>query len=271
MFPRAMITPNRLIVCALALMVSGGGLVRAGELGPEPAAGRVLVLANERTLEGDIERAGNAVKDARKGRIHVFCATSEIHRKFKLKRAQDEIIKMSVDGVRQALQYVSDVEFSPEDASRTEPEFLAQVVEEVIKAGARTVNIPDTVGYATPGHFAFLIRYLFEHVPNIKDAVVSVHCHNDLGLAVANSLAAVRHGVAECEAGTLRPDLGDSPDDLVAEDPRCVHVRLPVLDNSNVGTADRARMDTQEEPVARALRIGHGLHYDSARPLVDGG
>ncbi len=152
-----------------------------------------------RCLDKDIERAGNAVKDAARPRVHVFCATSEIHRKFKLKRAQDEIIKMSVEGVRQALTYVQDVEFSPEDASRTEPEFLAQVVEATIAAGARTINIPDTVGYSTPGHFSFLIRYLFEHVPNIRDAVISVHCHNDLGLAVANSLAAVESGARQVE------------------------------------------------------------------------
>ncbi|MDD4889445.1 MAG: 2-isopropylmalate synthase [Phycisphaerae bacterium] len=152
-----------------------------------------------RCMSKDIERAGQAVKNARRGRVHVFCATSEIHRTFKLKRAQDEIVKMSVDGVQQALQYVKDVEFSPEDASRTEPDYLAEVVQAVIAAGAKTVNIPDTVGYATPGHFGPLIKYLFEHVPNINDAVISVHCHNDLGLAVANSLAAVENGARQVE------------------------------------------------------------------------
>jgi len=165
----------------------------AGEIGGCTVAG----LA--RCVEKDIQRAAAAVKDARSPRIHVFCATSEIHRKYKLKRAEEEIVKMSVDGVQLARSFVPDVEFSPEDASRTEPPFLAEVVEAVIAAGATTVNIPDTVGYATPYEFGELIRYLYANVPNIRQAVISVHCHNDLGLAVANSLAAVRAGARQIE------------------------------------------------------------------------
>jgi 2-isopropylmalate synthase len=152
-----------------------------------------------RCVEKDITRAAEAVKNAKSPRIHVFCATSEIHRKHKLKRAEEEIVKLSVDGVTLAKTFCDDVEFSPEDASRTEPEFLAQVVEAVIDAGATTVNIPDTVGYATPNEFADLIRYLRSHVPNIDKTVISVHCHDDLGLAVANSLAAVRAGARQVE------------------------------------------------------------------------
>ncbi len=152
-----------------------------------------------RCVEKDIRAAAEAVKAAVRPRIHVFCATSAIHRQFKFKRAKEEIIKMSVDGVKFAKSFIQDIEFSPEDASRTEPDFLAEVVTAVIEAGATTVNIPDTVGYAMPAEYGDLIRYLFAHVPNIKQAVISVHCHNDLGLAVANSLAAVRAGAGQVE------------------------------------------------------------------------
>jgi 2-isopropylmalate synthase len=153
-----------------------------------------------RCVDKDIDRAAEAVKPAgKRGRIHVFLATSAIHRQYKLKMAQDEIIRRAVEGVKRARSYVDDVEFSPEDASRTEPEFLAQVTEAVIAAGAKTVNIPDTVGYAIPHQYGALIKYLFDHVKNINDAVISVHCHNDLGLAVANSLAAVQNGARQVE------------------------------------------------------------------------
>ncbi|MCX7914698.1 MAG: 2-isopropylmalate synthase, partial [Verrucomicrobiae bacterium] len=151
---------------------------------------RIAALA--RCVDADIDRAAAALEPAGdRARIHVFLATSAIHRQFKLKMAQDEILRRAVAGIQRARQYVSDVEFSPEDASRTEPEFLAQVVQAAIEAGAGTINIPDTVGYAVPHEFGALIRYLKEHVPNIARAVISVHCHNDLGLAVANSLAAI--------------------------------------------------------------------------------
>ena len=163
------------------------------------AVKKCTVAGLSRCVEGDIVAAAEAVKKARKPRIHVFCATSEIHRKYKLKRAKSQIVKMSVDAVRRARGFVRDVEFSPEDASRTEPDFLAEVVSAVIDAGATTVNIPDTVGYAMPAEFGDLIRYLYAHVPNIAKAVISVHCHNDLGLAVANSLAAVRAGAGQVE------------------------------------------------------------------------
>lgn len=165
----------------------------AGEIGGCTVAG----LA--RCIEADIHRAAEAVKHAASPRIHVFCATSKIHREFKLKRAREEILKMSVEGVKQAKSFVDDVEFSPEDASRTEVDFLAEVVEATIAAGATTVNIPDTVGYSTPEHFSYIISELFARVPNIHQAVISVHCHNDLGLAVANSLAAVQAGARQIE------------------------------------------------------------------------
>ncbi len=158
-----------------------------------------------RCVPNDIDAAGEALKPAEKrARIHVFLATSKIHREFKLGKAQDEILRLSVEGVTRARKYVEDVEFSPEDASRTEPEFLIQVCKAVIEAGAKTVNIPDTVGYAVPDEFGVLIARLVAEVPAFQtgDAVLSVHCHNDLGLAVANSLAAVKNGARQVE-GTI--------------------------------------------------------------------
>ncbi len=159
----------------------------------------ISVAALARAVKKDIECAAKALKHAKSPRIHVFLATSEIHRKFKLIKAKEEIIKTAVKGVKHARKYVDDVEFSPEDASRTEPDFLAEVVESVIEAGAKTVNIPDTVGYAVPEQYASIIKNLKENVKNINTAVISVHCHNDLGLAVANSLAAIKEGATQVE------------------------------------------------------------------------
>ena len=152
-----------------------------------------------RCNEKDIDRAWEALKHAQKSRIHVFLATSAIHREFKLKMSREEIVQRAIDGVKRAVGYCDDIEFSPEDAARTESDFLCQVVEAAIEAGATTVNIPDTVGYATPTHMGNVIADLVNRVPNIDKAVISVHCHNDLGLAVANSLAAVEAGARQIE------------------------------------------------------------------------
>jgi len=179
-------------------IASDGDFEAAKAIAGEIQGPRIAGLA--RCVDKDIDRAAEAVKPAGdRGRIHVFLATSAIHREFKLKMAQGEILKRSVEGVQRALGYCKDVEFSPEDASRTEPEFLAEVTHAVIEAGASTVNIPDTVGYAAPHQFGALIKYLFDHVPNIGQAIISVHCHNDLGLAVANSLAAIQNGARQLE------------------------------------------------------------------------
>jgi 2-isopropylmalate synthase len=152
-----------------------------------------------RCNDKDIDRAWEAVKHASQPRIHVFLATSAIHREFKLKMTQEEIVARAVSGVRRAVGYCDDVEFSPEDAARTERDFLCRVVEAAIDAGATTVNIPDTVGYATPKHMGETIDTLCNRVPNIDKAIISIHCHNDLGLAVANSLAAVQQGARQIE------------------------------------------------------------------------
>lgn len=152
-----------------------------------------------RAVEKDIDRAWEAVKGAQNPRIHTFIATSDIHLKYKLKMTEDEVLERAVAMVKYAKKYCSDVEFSAEDASRTRVEFLIKVVEEVIKAGATVVNIPDTVGYTTPMEFGNIIRSIKENVSNIDKADISVHCHNDLGLAVANSLAAILNGATQVE------------------------------------------------------------------------
>ncbi|MDD3375415.1 MAG: 2-isopropylmalate synthase [Candidatus Omnitrophica bacterium] len=152
-----------------------------------------------RSMKKDIDACYNAIKDAKRPRIHVFLATSKIHLEHKLKRSKDEILKMAVDAVKYARKKTDDIEFSPEDASRTEKDFLYAIVEAVIKAGAKTVNIPDTVGYGVPDQFGQLISDIRNNVPNINKAIISVHCHNDLGIAVANSLAAIKNGARQVE------------------------------------------------------------------------
>lgn len=152
-----------------------------------------------RTRKEDIDRAWEAVKHSKKPRIHTFIATSPIHMEKKLKKTPDEVFQISVDMVRHAKSLCNDVEFSCEDAGRSDPKFLYKVIEAVIEAGANVVNIPDTVGYTIPSEFAELIKGIIENVPNIKNTELSVHCHNDLGLATANSLAAVLAGVSQIE------------------------------------------------------------------------
>ncbi|WP_048810270.1 2-isopropylmalate synthase [Candidatus Methylacidiphilum infernorum] len=182
-------------------VISQGDFESVSEIAAQVKGPKICGLA--RCLPKDIEAAAEALKAAADAaRIHVFLATSQIHRRFKLAKDEEEIVRIAVEGVRLAKRYVQDVEFSAEDASRTEPEFLAKIIQKVIEAGATTVNIPDTVGYAVPEEFASLIRYLFDHVQDIDKVVVSVHCHNDLGLAVSNSLAAIKAGARQVE-GTI--------------------------------------------------------------------
>lgn len=152
-----------------------------------------------RCIKKDIDAAAEALKGAKRKRIHVFLATSKIHMEHKLRKSQDEILQMAVDAVQYAREKCADIEFSPEDASRSEKEFLYRILQATIEAGAETVNIPDTVGYSTPLEYGQLIADIKRHVPNINKAVISVHCHDDLGLAVANSLAAVRNGARQVE------------------------------------------------------------------------
>ena len=158
-----------------------------------------VIAGLARAIPKDIDRAAEALQYTRQPRIHVFLATSRIHMKYKLHKVESEILKQSVAAVKYAKKYVKDIEFSAEDAARTDPGFLSQVVAAVIKAGATTVNIPDTVGYTMPREFGGLIRWLKENTPGINDVVLSVHCHNDLGLGVCNSLAAVSNGARQVE------------------------------------------------------------------------
>jgi len=158
-----------------------------------------IVAGLARAAKGDIERAAEALKSARRKRIHTFISTSPLHMKFKLQMEPDQVHQAVVDSITHARRFTDDVEWSPEDGSRTEHDFLCRCVESAIKAGARTINIPDTVGYAVPAEFGALIAMLRNRVPNIDQAVISVHCHNDLGLAVANSLAAVQAGARQVE------------------------------------------------------------------------
>jgi len=157
------------------------------------------VCALARARDGDIDRAGEALREASAPRLHTFIATSPIHMKMKLQMQPDEVLEQAVRSVKRALRYCDDVEFSAEDAGRSEIDFLCRIFEAVIDAGARTVNVPDTVGYSVPAQFGGLIGALRERIPNADKAVFSVHCHNDLGLAVANSLAAVMQGARQVE------------------------------------------------------------------------
>jgi 2-isopropylmalate synthase len=158
-----------------------------------------IICGLARLVEKDIITCGKAIKPAARGRIHTFVGTSAIHIEKKLRKSNEDIINMAKSAVKLALKYCDDVEFSPEDAGRTDPDFLCRIVETVIACGAKTVNIPDTVGYTSPEVFAAIIDDLFNRVPNIDKAIISVHCHNDLGMASANSVTAVAHGARQIE------------------------------------------------------------------------
>lgn len=159
----------------------------------------VQVAGLARAMDRDIDVAWDAVKNAESPRIHTFISSSDIHIEYQFKKTRDEVLEIAIGAVKRAKKYTPNVEFSPMDATRSDLQFLAKMVQAVIAAGATTVNIPDTVGYTVPSEFNRIIRYLFEHVDNIDRAVISVHCHNDLGLAVANSLAAVEAGARQIE------------------------------------------------------------------------
>jgi len=158
-----------------------------------------VICGLARANENDINRAADAIKPARAGRIHTFIATSPIHMQAKLRMEPDAVYEQAIRSVKQARQFTDDVEFSPEDAGRSEIDFLCRVLEGVIAAGATTINIPDTVGYTLPQQFADVIAQLMTRIPNSDKATFSVHCHNDLGLAVANSLAAIMRGARQVE------------------------------------------------------------------------
>ena len=162
-------------------------------------AGDIQVAGLARCVAGDIDRCWEAVKGARNPRIHTFLSTSPLHMRHKLRKEPEEVLRMAVEGVRRCATYTDNVEFSAEDFSRSERDFLCRIVEAAINAGASTINLPDTVGYAQPEEFASLVEYVIKNTPNSDKAIFSVHCHDDLGLGVANTLAALRVGVRQAE------------------------------------------------------------------------
>ncbi len=163
------------------------------------AAKRSVIAGLARAMRRDIERCVEAIKPAERRRIHTFVSTSPIHMKYNINKTPEEVLEMVVDSVTLARNFTDDVEWSAMDATRSDPEFLSRCVETAIRCGATTINIPDTVGYAVPEEFGNLIRHLRSNVPNIDKAVISVHCHNDLGLAVANALAGIEAGARQAE------------------------------------------------------------------------
>ncbi len=191
-----------------------------------------------RALDRDIDRAGEALKPAESSRIHTFIATSPIHMQMKLKMSPEQVIEYAVRAVKRARQYTDDVEFSPEDAGRSEEDFLCRILEAVIDAGATTLNIPDTVGYSIPADFGAMIANLRQRIPNADKAIFSVHCHNDLGLAVANSLSAVINGARQVEC-TIN-GLGERAGNAALEE-----VVMAIKTRHDVFTCD-TRLDTRE-------------------------
>ena len=160
---------------------------------------KTVVAALARTSKNDIDRAWQAISHAAKPRIHTFIATSDLHLEYKLKMTREQVVDTAVEAVKYAKSLTDNIEFSAEDGSRSDRDFLCRVFEAAIAAGATTVNLPDTVGYAVPEEFADLVRYIIDHTPNIQKAVFSVHCHNDLGLATANTIAAIKAGARQAE------------------------------------------------------------------------
>ncbi|MEC8177736.1 MAG: 2-isopropylmalate synthase, partial [Pseudomonadota bacterium] len=178
-------------------IASNGDFESVSEVAKLVEQAQVCGLA--RAGEKDIDRAGEALKHAKNPRIHTFISTSPVHMKHKLQMQPDEVMEAIAFSVTRARKYTDNVEWSPEDATRTDPDFLCAVVETAIKAGATTINIPDTVGYTMPQEYFETVTMLRDRVPNIDKAIISTHCHNDLGLAVANSLAGVQAGARQIE------------------------------------------------------------------------
>jgi 2-isopropylmalate synthase len=190
---------------------------------------RPIIAGLARACRPDIERAWEALKDAARPRIHVFLATSDIHLKYKLRITRDECLAQAREAVAFAKSLCNDVEFSPEDATRTDPEFLCQVLEAVIEAGATTLNIPDTVGYTVPSEFGELITTIRRRVRGIENVTISAHCHNDLGMAVANTMAAIAAGArqVECTINGIGERAGNASLEEIVMAMRVRHDRYP--------------------------------------------
>jgi len=215
-----------------------------------------------RAREADIDAAGRAIAPAAQGRIHTFIATSPIHMEKKLRMSPDEVVAAAIKAIGHARQYTDDVEFSAEDAGRTEMDFLCRVVEAAIKAGAKTINIPDTVGYTLPWIFGERIATLMNRVPNIDQAIISVHCHNDLGLAVANSLAAVQAGARQVEC-TIN-GIGERAGNAAMEE---VVMALKVRRDC-FGGIDTNIDATQITPASRLLSAITGINVQPNKAII---
>lgn len=233
------------------------------------------VCSLARAVKGDIERAAEAIKPANSGRIHTFIATSPIHMKYKLQMEPSKVLEQAVAAIKLARQFTDDVEFSLEDASRSEFEFMCRIIESVINAGARTINLPDTVGYGEPEEYGLLFRRLIEAVPNSDKAIFSTHCHNDLGLAVANSLSAVRNGArqVECTINGLGERAGNAALEEIVMAVRTRKDLMPVetnIDTSHIVPISRLVSTITGFPVqpnksivgANAFAHESGIHQD---------
>ena len=240
-------------------IVSPGDFDSVREVSKIVKGAQVCGLA--RCVDADIDAARDALSVAENPRIHVFLATSAIHREHKLRMTQEEIIARAVAAVKRARNYCGDIEFSPEDASRTEIDFLCRVVEAVIDAGARTVNIPDTVGYTTPQEMYDRIRALKKRVPNIDKAIISVHCHNDLGMAVANSLSAVTAGARQIEC-TIN-GLGERAGNSALEE-----VVMAMRTRADIYRADTRVISQKLVPTSRLVAQITGLKVPRNKAIV---
>ncbi|MEK7246388.1 MAG: 2-isopropylmalate synthase, partial [Pseudomonadota bacterium] len=242
--PGASMNLEEKVRIAQVLEAMGVDVIEAGfpiaSQGDYEAVNQIAKIVTESTVcglaratKGDIERAAEALRPAKRRRIHTFISTSPLHMKYKLQMEPDAVHEKVIESVAFARRFTDDVEWSPEDGSRTEHDFLCRCVESAIKAGAGTINIPDTVGYAVPDEFAALIRMLFARVPNIDKAVISVHCHNDLGLAVANSLAAVGAGArqVECTVNGLGERAGNAAIEEIVMALKTRQDRMPFVTN----------------------------------------
>jgi len=220
-----------------------------------------IVCGLARAVQGDIDRAAAAVQPARASRIHTFIATSPIHMKSKLRMKPEEVLNQAKWAVEYARRFTDDVEFSPEDAGRSDVDFLCRVVEAVISAGATTINIPDTVGYSMPSQFGETVRQIMERVPNSDKAIFSVHCHNDLGLAVANSLAAVLNGARQVEC-TIN-GLGERAGNAALEE-----IVMAVRTRQDVFPCDTALDTTQIVPASRVVSGITGFPVQPNKAIV---
>lgn len=239
------------------------------------AVSESTVCSLSRAGAQDIDRAAEALLPARRGRIHTFIATSPIHMQYKLRMQPDDVVERAVAAVKHARNLIGDVEFSCEDASRSEFDFLCRIIEQVIDAGASTINLPDTVGYGEPGEYGAMVRRLIDNIPNADKAIFSVHCHNDLGLAVANSLSAVLNGArqVECTINGLGERAGNASLEEIAMAVRTRKDVFPVevrLDTTQIVPTSRLVSSITGFPVqpnkaivgANAFAHESGIHQD---------